>query len=102
MQIKSFILRLKNPSVILSILSQIIALLLLFGFKINENIIMSVAAIACSILTTLGILSNPDTKNKGYGDDIITCSECGKSCVHCNVNGQMICSNCGTVCTSKQ
>jgi len=52
--------RLRNPTVILSIVSNLISLGLLLGYKLNEGLIMSAVTIICSILITLGILSNPD------------------------------------------
>ena len=96
-QLKLILLRLKNPSVILSIISQVTALLLLFHIKLDESIVIGVATAVCSILTTLGILSNPSSKNKGYGDDIYVCKNCGRKSVHVFVKGQMVCCDCGCV-----
>lgn len=97
MQIKSIISRLKKPTVLLSIASQIVSLLLLLGFNINESMIMTVVTIGCSVLVTLGIMSNPDTKNTGYGDDLLVCSNSGQLEPHVMVNSQMVCKNCGAV-----
>lgn len=96
-QIQQIIKRLKKPSVLLSLVSQIASLCILFGFNVNENMVMSVTTIVCSVLVTLGIMSNPDTKKNGYGDDVLTCSTSGDKEVHVNVNGQMVCANCGAV-----
>jgi uncharacterized membrane protein len=94
-QIKVFIQRLRNPSVVLSIVSQVITLLLLLNVNINADMITRVAAVVCSILITLGILSNPTTQVKHYGDDILHCSKCNKDTVHVRVNGKMTCTECG-------
>ena len=56
--LKKLLRRLKRPSTLLSLVSQVAALLLLIGFKIDQNAIMGIATAACSILITLGILSN--------------------------------------------
>lgn len=90
--------RIRKPSTIISLVSQVVALLLLVGYDLDKNIIVSVATVLCSILVTLGILSNPDTENKGYGDDIRPCSKEGKNTCHVKVNGQMVCAVCGTTC----
>jgi len=58
--IRKILSRLRNPTVILSIASNLISLGLLLGYKLNEGLIMSAVTIICSILITLGILSNPD------------------------------------------
>ena len=60
--------RLKNPTVVLSIVSNLISLALLLGYKLDESLILSVVTIVCSVFVTLGIMSNPDG----------TCSRCGR------------------------
>jgi len=97
MPLELILKRLRKPSVILSIVSQVSTLILLFGFNINENLIMSAAAIICSILVSLGILSNPDSKNKTYGDDMLVCAHSGKLEQHVMVDGKMVCKSCGAV-----
>ena len=89
--------RLTKPSVILSVTSQIMSVLILFGFNINESMVLTAVTAVCSILVTLGILSNPDTKNKTYGDDLLVCSSSGEVEPHIEINGQMICKNCGAI-----
>ena len=88
--------RLKQPSVVLSLVSQITTLLLLFGFQIDPQQLMTFATIVCSILVTLGIMSNPDSNHKGYGDDILICPNCNKPTLHVAVKGKMVCKTCGT------
>jgi len=95
--LERLISRLKQPSVLLSLVSQGISIFILMGFNLNEDLIKSLAAIICSILVTLGILSNPDTKNRGYGDDILFCICDGKNAQHVRVNGHMICQKCGNI-----
>lgn len=89
--------RLRKPSVLLSLLSHVLTLFITMGLQVNEHYIMSIATIACSILVTLGILSNPDTTTKGYGDDYLICSASGRLEPHVPVNGKMVCTNCGAV-----
>ena len=96
-QVNVILERLKNPSVILSIVAQIVTLLMLFGVNANLNIIMGVITAGCSILTLLGIVSNPSSQKKWYRDDIYICSNCHKKSVHVMVNGKMICSECGAI-----
>ena len=78
-------------------LSQVVSILLLLDVNINENLIVSIATIVCSILVALGILSNPDTENKGYGEDYLYCFTDGKNTCHVKINGQMVCKKCGTI-----
>ena len=94
-QMKIMLGRLKKPSVLLSVVSQILALLLIFGVKVDESLVMQIAVILCSILATLGVMQNPDTRKKGYGDDILKCSRTGKMEPHVMVNNRMVCVNCG-------
>ncbi|MDR1705155.1 MAG: hypothetical protein LBS19_10810 [Clostridiales bacterium] len=98
-QLMLFVTRLKKPSTLISLISQVVSILLLLGVHVDQNAIMSVAAAGCSVLVTMGVLSNPDTKKKGYGDDLLTCSKEGKLCKHVMVNGQMVCEDCGAVYT---
>lgn len=99
---QNLISRLKKPSTILSLISQIVSILLLLGFNLNENLIISIATAACAVLVTLGILSNPDTEKKGYGDDFFYCAKDGKKTHHLKINGQMVCKDCGTIYTLQE
>lgn len=101
-QIKSILRRLKNPSVILSVVSQIITILMLFNVDVKADVITGIVTAACSIFVLLGILSNPTTENNGYGDDVIQCENCGKNCTCVNVKGEKICCNCGNKCSSQK
>lgn len=95
MQIKSIIKRLKNPSVLLSLASYVATILLLTLTNISSSSVAAITTAALSIFTLLGVISNPDTKNKGYGDDILECPSCGKA-AHVEVGGQLVCKGCGT------
>jgi uncharacterized membrane protein len=95
--LKQFVKRLSKPSSILSLLSQVLSVLLLLGVHIDQTKIMGIGAAVCSVLVALGILSNPDTKNKGYGDDLYPCSNTGELEKHVVVNGQLVCETCGAV-----
>ncbi|MDR1754399.1 MAG: hypothetical protein LBR74_05770 [Eubacterium sp.] len=96
-QLKSFICRLRKPSTIISIISQVLSILLLLGIRVDQSLIMSIAAAGCSILVAFGILSNPDTVKKGFGDDIYPCSSTGDLEKHLMVNDQMVCQVCGSI-----
>lgn len=96
-QLLYIVSRLKRPKVLISIVSQIVTLLILFGFQVDENLILTATAIICSILAAMGVMTNPDTQTQGYGDDFLTCSKSGEVEPHVMVNGQMVCKNCGAV-----
>lgn len=89
--------RLKKPSVLLSIASQIVTLLMLFNVKVDMNLVTGIITAITAILVLLGIVSNPTTKTGSYGDDILDCSLCGKQTAHVLINGKMVCSECGGV-----
>lgn len=94
-QIQTIIDKLKNPSVILSIVSEVIAILMLLNIDVDANVVTSVVTGICSILVLLGILSDPNTENKGYGDDLLNCEHCNKLTRHVLVNGKLVCKECG-------
>lgn len=98
-QLKVMLKRLQNPSVVMSIASQIITILLLFNIDINRSIVIGVVTAVCSILVLLGIMSNPDRQNGGFGEDIAHCEACDKRTVHVVVAGEMVCKNCGKCCS---
>lgn len=94
-QLKIILERLKNPSVLLSIGSQIVAILVLLKVNVDMNIISGVIAAVCSILVLMGILSDPTTNNKGYHDDILPCESCNKKSKHITIDNNVMCSICG-------
>ena len=70
-QIKILMKRILNPTVFTSIISQIVILLTMFNINVDtQQVSLAVTAIT-TILITLGIMSNPDTKNKTFLDDIV-------------------------------
>lgn len=94
-QIKLLLARLKSPSVIISIVSQVAAILVLLGHTVDANLVTTMAAAVCSLLVTLGILSDPNTQNKGFGDDLRYCDHCGAVTPHITITGTLTCRNCG-------
>lgn len=90
MNMKSLLSRLKKPTVIIALVSQIVSMLLLFGIKIDQDLIMGASTIICAILVTLGVLSTPETTT-------LTCSSgnCGDQ-PHTIVDGKLACIGCGT------
>lgn len=96
-QLQLILKRLRKPSVIASLTSQIMALLILFEVSVDTNMITSVITILTSIMVMLGIFSNPDAQNKGFKDDISICSQCNEMTQHVKVGENMVCSNCGSI-----
>lgn len=94
---KKILSRLKNPSVVLSIFAQIITILSLLNVNVDLTIAKGILTAVCSILVLLGIMSNPTTENKGYGDDMLLCSHCNKKSPHVLICGEMICTECGCI-----
>ena len=94
-QLKIILSRLKNPSVVLSIVSQIITIITIFKIDVNENIVLKVTISICSIFVLLGIMSNPSTKNFGYGDDILNCQNCNEDTMHTIIDNDFVCTKCG-------
>ena len=97
MQLKLFLKRLAKPSVLISIASQVVAILMVFNIQVDMNIVTTVITGVCSILVLLGIVSDPGTKNSGFGDDVRNCVGCKKKSAHVTVGGKLICKDCGTV-----
>ncbi len=87
--------RLKNPSVVIGIVSQIIAMLTLLHVSTNISFVMAITVGVCSILVTIGIMSNPTTENVGFGDDILYCSNCKTEKEHVLVGDKFYCKQCG-------
>lgn len=50
-----------------------------------------------SMLVSLGILSNPDSSKRLYGDDYLPCADTGKLEPHIQIDGKMVCKTCGAV-----
>lgn len=96
-QLKIILKRLKKPSTVISIVSQVISLLVIFGINVQQQYVLAIVTTTCSILITLGILSNPDSGKAGFGDQILKCSNDGQMSLHTWVNEQLICTNCGAV-----
>ena len=95
-QIKILMKRILNPTVFTSIISQIVILLTMFNINVDtQQVSIAVTAIT-TILITLGIMSNPDTKNKTFLDDIVFCKNCNKKSPHVLIKGDMVCKDCGT------
>lgn len=58
---KEFITRLKNPGTIISIVSAVILLLTAVGVKVNNEVVMNIVQIICSLGIAVGVLNNPTT-----------------------------------------
>lgn len=93
-QMKILFRRLANPTVLASIISEIIILL---TAHVGSDELHIFATSISTILITLGIMSNPDTQNKTFLDDIRFCKGCSKDSEHTFVNGKMLCKDCGYV-----
>lgn len=87
--------RLRKPSVFTSLISQILSIVLIFDPSLDMNMATGVLTAVTSSLVLLGILSNPDAKKKGYGDDMAICPDCGKKTQHITIGNKSICTKCG-------
>ena len=83
--------RLKNPTIVLSVASHLISFVILMGYKVNEGVVMAGLAIICSVLVTLGIMSNPDYNT----DNRLFCVRCREKTYHVEVAGRKLCTICG-------
>ena len=90
-QLKLILKRLKRPGVILSIISQILTILLLLKVNVNVDVVSGIATAICSILVLLGILSDPDSTQPGYGDAFFECSQCHRKTQHVLIDGNLVC-----------
>lgn len=93
--------RLRKPTVLLSIVSQIITIMTLLNISVDADAFTSIAVSVCSVLVTLGIMSNPTTIKKGFGDDIEFCKNCKIKTEHALIGDKLICKGCGTVAKDK-
>ena len=98
-QIRTMLERLKNPTVVMSIVSQIAAILVLLNVTVDVDLLTNITVSVCSIFVLLGIMSNQTTKRLDFCDDICKCPCCGKKQLCAHVAGEMICTVCGTKCS---
>lgn len=96
-QLTTILTRLKKPSVLTSLAAQITTLLLLFNVEIDTQLITGIITVITTILVLLGIVSNPDTQNQTYGDDLYFCPTCNKMTPHVLAGGNMLCPECATI-----
>ena len=96
-QLKIIFKRLKNPSVVTSIVSQIVTILMLVNVDVDHTMVTTLVTAVCGTLTLLGIMSNPDTVTKGYKDDIKLCNNCKSVAPQIKVGKNMVCEECGNV-----
>ncbi len=94
-QFQLILKRLRKPSVFTSLVSQILSIVLIFDPNLDINMATGLLTTVTSTLVLLGILSNPDAKKKGYGDDMAVCPTCGKKTQHITIGDKSICTKCG-------
>lgn len=63
-RLKQILLRLKSPATVMGIVGYVVTILLTSGFVVDENAITTIAQSVCGILILLGIMNNPDDKEK--------------------------------------
>ena len=63
-RLKQILLRLKSPATVMGIVGYVVTILLTSGFMVDENAITTIAQSVCGILILLGIMNNPDDKEK--------------------------------------
>lgn len=90
---KQILERLKNPKVLISVVSQFIGILILMGINIDEHTVMSIVGMGVAILASLGVISNHGANNTVF----LPCSNSGKEEPHKLIDGRFICKNCGAV-----
>ncbi|WP_317854951.1 hypothetical protein [Chakrabartyella piscis] len=94
-QLKIYLNRLKKPATFASIMSQLMTLLMRANLDVDYATILHIFTGITAIVTVLGILSNPDTQNKGYGEDFAYCEQCQGNTPHLAVGGKSLCQYCG-------
>lgn len=94
-QMRIILKRLRKPSVIISLLAQAASIVMVLNLSADMDMISGIVLSACSVFVILGILSNPSTRKKGYGDDILLCSGQNRQHEHVEVAGKMVCTECG-------
>lgn len=62
-------LRLRSYGLWISVSALVLMVLNLFGVQVVESTYNDIVNTILTILVTLGILNNPTTRNKGFGDD---------------------------------
>lgn len=87
----------KHPAVLISLVSEFVALLVVFNIDVDRAAVMTSVTTICSVLVAMGILSNPDTEKKGFSDDIKFCKNCQKDSVHIKVGDEWRCKDCGAL-----
>ena len=92
--LKTFLYRLRNPKVITGIVSQVVTISMLLSNP-DVTAFSGVAAAVCSILSMLGIISDPDEKGLKVKNKYMTCTSCGKFSCHIDAGGKKICKECG-------
>ena len=63
-RLKQILLRLKSPATVMGIVGYVVTILLTSGFVVDKNAITTIAQSVCGILILLGIMNNPDDKEK--------------------------------------
>ena len=64
-----WMVRFKNYGFVISVVSAIILVLTQFGITVDNAYIMGCVKAVLSLLVLLGLVNNPTTETKGFGDD---------------------------------
>lgn len=96
-RVKQILKRLRRPSVLFSITSQMITVLVLLKIDVDTTMISGIVTAILSIFVLLGIISDPTTQKNGYSDDWAVCPGCKNLTRHVVANGKRICAECGTL-----
>lgn len=92
-KIKVILERLKNPIVLISIVSQILIILSVFKTNIDTDLVTKVMLAIGSILVSLGIVNNPSKET--IHTEFLYCRHCKRYTNHILINGRYICEECG-------
>lgn len=93
-RLKTFFVRLKNPVVITSIVSQVLIIFTVFKINVNQDAVSKAVVAICSILVSLGVLNNP-TNPKPTKTIKIKCTHCGETTEYLLLNGEIMCDDDG-------
>ena len=94
---KGFLRNLKNPKTLLTVATQIVAMLILVGVQMDEEIVLTAIGMMVGLLSTLGVIHKTEASDLGICVKRMTCSRSGRQTIHLLIGGQMVCKECGAV-----
>ena len=86
--------KIKKPTILLAVVSEVVTILMLFDLKVDQNLVMTAVTSLSSILIMVGIMSDPYKKNDNNEHVLAYCPHCDKTTWHIMVDGKEICREC--------